>query len=266
MLLGSRNVSDMCLKIYFSDDHSVAEYIILNAVLYFLVVLSPASDKPQDKFSEARYLYAENLKSALASLPLYIKPMKDMVLALVLGVRHKLSLASFSVETSKPHEAWVLITAAYQAAQALGYHSRHRAVSEDSSELNDSGVIFWVIYYLEKSLSLRLGRCSMIQRYDISLPLPGDSQTSPTVMVKYCKISIQLADISSRVYNSLYSPQSLSGTDQVRTSKALELHEELKSIKRERESMKASKQNNSLDQFQLSPLAKMHTSTPKLWT
>ncbi|CAH0035743.1 unnamed protein product [Clonostachys rhizophaga] len=56
--------------------------------------------------------------------------------------------------------------------------------------------------------------------------------------MRYCKVTIQLSDISARVYNSLYSLQSLNDMDQLRMSKALELCEELKGIKRERESIK----------------------------
>ncbi|CAH0004377.1 unnamed protein product [Clonostachys byssicola] len=262
LMLGSRNLSDMCLKIYFSDDYSVAEYIIFNTVLYFLC---PVSDELQDKFSDARYLYAENIKSALTTLSLYINPTKDMVLALVLG-------AVFSIETSNPHQACVLITAAYQAAQALGYHTRQGGTTEGRVDLSNSGVIFWVIYCLEKSLSLRLGRCSIIQRYDISLPLPGDDQASPTAIMRYCKVTIQLSDLSARVYSSLYSLQSLNDTDQVRISKALELYEELKGIKRERESIKASRLMNPLNNVPLSLLPPKRTllilkqhHTPNPW-
>jgi hypothetical protein len=105
--LPSRNLSDLCLKIYFSQTYSNAEFIILNIALYCTFHLQKltklthvqvlggciqpdcqSSGHCMDK--EYRTLMSTcqcNLETALSQLSLYTDPSYEMTLALTLGVR-----------------------------------------------------------------------------------------------------------------------------------------------------------------------------------
>jgi hypothetical protein len=59
--------------------------------------------------------------------------------------------------------------------QDLGYH-RYQTMKDDSKEDRETKIyIFWMIYFFDKSMSLRLGRASFIQDFDISLSNPDDT-------------------------------------------------------------------------------------------
>jgi hypothetical protein len=49
-------------------------------------------------------------------------------------------------------------------------------MKDDSKEDRETKIyIFWMIYFFDKSMSLRLGRASFIQDFDISLSNPDDT-------------------------------------------------------------------------------------------
>ncbi|EAA66070.1 hypothetical protein AN0197.2 [Aspergillus nidulans FGSC A4] len=90
MFLSSESLSDLCLKVYFSPEYSDAEFIIVNAALYFFATWagviqqqanSSLNDNPENLLSTCRV----NLETALSRLPLYIQPSHEMVFALVLA-------------------------------------------------------------------------------------------------------------------------------------------------------------------------------------
>ncbi|KAL4753692.1 hypothetical protein BDW72DRAFT_201388 [Aspergillus terricola var. indicus] len=88
--LSPQSLSDLCLKVYFSPEYSDAEFIIVNAALYFFgtrvgVIQQEGSsslkDGPEHLLSTCRV----NLETALSRLALYIQPSHEMVFALVLA-------------------------------------------------------------------------------------------------------------------------------------------------------------------------------------
>lgn len=83
--------------------------------------------------------------------------------------------------------------------------------------------LFWSIYCIDKALSLRLGRASTIQDYDISLSwsasaLPGTDQFGDIYI-----LWIQLARIQGKVYEKLYSPAALCRPENERVGCARQL-------------------------------------------
>ena len=107
-LLRFRSLSDLCLKVYFSQDYSIAEFIIVNIALYskylkfcsghgtelnlcadlFHDIDIRSADQQQSGSSdECRLMCQRNLETALSGLPLQLRPTYDMTLALALGVR-----------------------------------------------------------------------------------------------------------------------------------------------------------------------------------
>uniref|UniRef100_A0A8H7KCV2 Xylanolytic transcriptional activator regulatory domain-containing protein n=1 Tax=Bionectria ochroleuca TaxID=29856 RepID=A0A8H7KCV2_BIOOC len=211
------SISDMCLKVYFSQDYSDAELIILNAVLYFLF-------GQHDDQEENKAICAENLTNALARLSLYIKPSFDMTFALILG-------AVFAMESFKPLVSCTLITAAYQAAYSLGYHTRQKGADKGSDSPNKAGLLFWAIYFLERSFALGLGRSSTIPNSDITVPLPGGPKFPLNSGMNAYRNMVRTARLSGRVYEDLYSAEALHLPANVRQQKVAELTGELQDIR-----------------------------------
>ncbi|CAG9978361.1 unnamed protein product [Clonostachys byssicola] len=240
------SISDMCLKVYFSQDYSDAELIILNAILYckcllpFENELVPPSIPmnyflantrhdtvlfgQHDNQEENKAICAENLTNALARLSLYIKPSFDMTFALILG-------AVFAMESFKPLVSCTLITAAYQAAYSLGYHTRQKGADKGSDSPNKAGLLFWAIYFLERSFTLGLGRSSTIPNSDITVPLPGGPKFPLNSGMNAYRNMVRTARLSGRVYEDLYSAEALHLPANVRQQKVAELTKELQDIR-----------------------------------
>jgi hypothetical protein len=70
-----------------------------------------------------------------------------------------------------------MMSAAAGLCQNLGYH-RYSTMKDDSVEDRNCKIhVFWMIYMFDKTMSLRLGRASIIQDFDIELPfLDGNGQ------------------------------------------------------------------------------------------
>jgi hypothetical protein len=81
----------------------------------------------------------------------------------------------------------------------------------------DKSLLFWCTYMLDKALSLRLGRASVLQDYDISLPhvMPDAKAAYPGKEV--LTIWIQHARVLGRIYERLYSPGALRQPENMRT-------------------------------------------------
>ncbi|CAH0047733.1 unnamed protein product [Clonostachys solani] len=198
--LRSQSLSDICLRVYFASDYSVADYIILNAALTYFFDDQIMIQKPPNismDTTEFKSTCQKNLETALLSLQLHIWPSLELVLALTLGAVH-------AIEVLKPHWAWLLVTAAYQACHSLGYHLARPDNVGYCGLSNEPGLLFWAIYFLEKTLCLRLGRCSRIPEGDISLPMPGGQAG-----LNYARSMIKLAKLTSKIYESLYGPYAM---------------------------------------------------------
>jgi hypothetical protein len=111
--------------------------------------------------------------------------------------------------------------------QTLGYH-RLPAAKVETKELVAKKALFWGVYALDKGLSLRLGRTSVLHDYDISTtftPLPAN----PVLRCwhEICRSWVEFARIQGRVYTELYTVASINGPQQVREEQARKLAAEL---------------------------------------
>ncbi|KAK3201538.1 hypothetical protein GRF29_185g1266629 [Pseudopithomyces chartarum] len=145
---------------------------------------------------------------AMSQLDLYLPATYENILALLLGSAH-------AVELCKPSLCWTMISTAAHLSQNLGYH-RYQTMKDDSEEERNAKIhVFWFIYMMDKTLSLRLGRASIIQDWDMSLPYPNiDSDHARfgslvqqgqkgTEMLLYW---IKVAQIQGQAYEKLFSP------------------------------------------------------------
>lgn len=160
-----------------------------------------------------------HLEVAISQLDVFIPASYENVMALVLG-------AACAIEMCKPSLAWVLTAMAAGQGQNLGYHRYQTFQNDDEEERNSKVHLFWVIYMFDKQLSLRLGRASVIQDWDISLPLittsptPAVSAVGASQMITYW---IKVAKVQGQTYKKLFSPAAFQSSSEARTRTAIDL-------------------------------------------
>ncbi|PYI12339.1 hypothetical protein BO78DRAFT_2004 [Aspergillus sclerotiicarbonarius CBS 121057] len=217
---------DMCLGVYFSDDHPEADFITVNAGLHSLF-WDYAFELPEEHraeyFGYAR-LCLVNLETALADLSLHLPATSSTILALTFGAFH-------FVELSKPLMSWIFSSKASELCQTLGYH-RNASMKFDSQEtIQCKTFLFWGVYFLDKSLSLRLGRASTIPDCDITIPRPSANNCNAPVMA-YFPLWIESARCQGSIYAMLYSPSSLAQPDHVRQGRVHILLNDLQALEK----------------------------------
>lgn len=105
----------------------------------------------------------------MSQLDIFMPATYENIMASMLG-------GSWGVEMCKPSLTSKMIGIAAEMCQSLGYH-RYQTMKDDTEEERNEKIhIFWMIYMFDKTMSLRLGRPSFIQDWDISLPFfSGDT-------------------------------------------------------------------------------------------
>lgn len=90
--------------------------------------------------------------------------------------------------------------------------------------------LFWSVYTILNLMSLRLGRASVIQDFDIALPSPFETFPCNDIWGHICALWTKQAMIQNKVYTTLYSPAALNQPESVRVSHARSLAAEMNSI------------------------------------
>lgn len=224
------------MRVYFSDDYTISEYIIVNASLHLLFWAFDHLDPSPDVGAHAHYsiMCGKNIEVALANLPLHMPTDMLSIMALMSGVRappsHHLSLpcwtfadhlpqAMYVIELSKPSLAWILTSKASELCQTLGYHRIDTYRSEDSESAQHKQFLFWAVYVISQSLCLRLGRCSTIQDYDITIPYPSRAEPYRRPICAYSTLWIRSAKLQGEIYERLYCPDAIAQPENVRRSR-----------------------------------------------
>lgn len=136
-----------------------------------------------------------------------------------------------ALEISKPSVAWMLASTAMNLCQTLGYH-RFTSMEHDPVPVqHQKQHLFWAVYTILNMMSLRLGRASSIQNYDISLPMPDEN--SEEILQPWgpiCTWWTRSAVIQSEIYQYLYSPKALQKPESERVTHAHRLAAEMKSM------------------------------------
>lgn len=206
--------------VYFAtEEYSDATFIIANAGLYmlFLEVISFGSTvASRAEFEACLQLCRANLETCLLHLPLFMTTKPENLQALYLGVSVIMSRSSYNsadtstqalyaIDVCRPSVAWHLVSVAAQLCQTGGYH-RVECLATDHPQLaRKKTMIFWQIYTLDKSLSLRLGRASAISDYDISIPRVYNFHGLLPIgaSADYTGLWLKIAEIQGRVYEQL---------------------------------------------------------------
>ncbi|KAL4926787.1 uncharacterized protein BDV17DRAFT_268560, partial [Aspergillus undulatus] len=222
-LLSPRSLSDLCMKLYCSSECSDAERIIVNAALYFLATDPNTFNNDSDGCGERgnlQQMCRKNLEIVLSRISLYLQGDYDMILALVLG-------ALYALDLSKTYLAWTLVNAASQCSYSLGFHSKPDNTEGFLNGPSQTELLFWTVYYPEKTLCLRLGRSSTIADCDISISPLERPQGSSSYHLDYLKVQLKLASVAARIYERLYSARAFKIPRDERARRAVELSQEL---------------------------------------
>lgn len=172
----------------------------------------------------------KHLETAISQLDMFLPASYENILALSVGT-------ACAVEMCKPSLAWVLVSNAAARCQDLGYH-RFKTMKNDSEEQQRSKIhLFWMVYMFNKQLSLRLGRASQIQDWDLSLPLLVTKGASingfegSRMLLYWAKV----ARVQGQIYEKLYSPDAFTKTPSKRRRIAVTLINALHQAWRERD-------------------------------
>lgn len=84
-----------------------------------------------------------------------------------------------------------------------------------------------MIYFIEKTLCLRLGRSSTIPDCDITAPWPGELQEPRSHALDYFHYQVKVASLAGRIYEQLYSGNALQLPEDSRMDRARNLGEQL---------------------------------------
>jgi Fungal specific transcription factor domain len=141
-----------------------------------------------------------------------------------------------------PEASFVLIAAAARIGHCMGLHRWLDGFGLSQSELEQRRRVFWVIYILEKSTCLRIGRPSAINDEDIGVPLPPEDlhdegslgihvASTPGRIFYPFRAACAIALIESKVYSELYSARSWTQMPDERLNRVSRLDQELQEWK-----------------------------------
>ncbi|UPL00271.1 hypothetical protein LCI18_011205 [Fusarium solani-melongenae] len=128
--------------------------------------------------------------------------------------------AMYCLQMNKPNAGWAFVSKASLLAQAIGMHSSTAMSSEVAEERQYKNRLFWGLYCLEKSIALRLGRCSTIRDHDITIPQPLREQTTSPGWFSSLPDGVELCRLFGLVFDELFSPSALVQPVSVRRSRA----------------------------------------------
>lgn len=92
----------------------------------------------------------------------------------------------------------------------MGLHRKLDDFGLSQSDINQRRNVFWILYFLDKSMSIRIGQPSVMFDDDVGIDLPQEIEISSLLPDGSKKHGIfryhaQLALLESRIYTELYS-------------------------------------------------------------
>jgi hypothetical protein len=105
---------------------------------------------------------------------------------------------------------YIALGAAARIATSLGLQQQLKNPRLSPPEISERYIVFWCLYSIDKSLSLRLGRPPAIDDRDIEIDIPDEHQlavTNPRSAVVLLG-QMRLSRIASETYSELYSARS----------------------------------------------------------
>jgi len=138
------------------------------------------------------------------------------------------SKATYYLDRCRISLSWNTLAAAAQMCQRLGLIRETLPKPETREEKQRRGKLVSWIHMIDKMLSMRLSRPSLIRAGEITLNFEGleafGSDGLPPIIAKWIKV----CDLQGRVYDDLYCPRALLLGDEARAERARQLAGEIK--------------------------------------
>ncbi|KAI0172907.1 fungal-specific transcription factor domain-containing protein [Hypoxylon sp. FL1284] len=216
--------TDQCRRIYFNTgDIPDATYMLVYsglAYMFFEAGLSTKNAEEKARYEKYYTMCQRNLDVVLAQLHLVMPATLENIEALLMA-------ASLSIDVSRPSLAWVLNSHAVHMCRTLGLHQVESMKHDRPEKKASKSLLFWCTYMMDKGLSLRLGRASILQDYDISLPHIAPEAKSERPGSEVIVLWTRHAQIQGRIYERLYSPGALRQSNSYRVEQVGHLSVEL---------------------------------------
>lgn len=223
--------SSKCREFYRqSQDARPARRLLVYAGLFGLAAEYSALDRQGmvEYYAELAKKFQQLVLHTLSGFPLIVEASMESIEALMAG-------SYFAIDICKPSLSQTLTSAAARLCQILGYH-RFSTMTNDIETLRDRKVmLFWLVYVMDKMVSLRLGHASAIQDFEVSLPKPQPSENFPAPLVHLMTYWIDVGRIQGQIGEQLFSPTALTQPNNVRASRGEKLAKELHEVYEVRE-------------------------------
>lgn len=92
--------------------------------------------------------------------------------------------------------------------------------TNQGDDMKLASFLFWTSYFIDKSLSLRLGRASSIPDWDITTRRPSANDPHTQPVWAYFALWTETARCQGNIYELLYSPEAVGQAQHVRQSRA----------------------------------------------
>jgi len=100
-------------------------------------------------------------------------------------------------------------------------------VHEAPDDARHKQFLFWVTYVLDKSLSLRMGRSSTIQDYDVTVQIRPPTDPDATPNDAFFGLWVTGSRLLGEVYELLYCPAAIALPESTRRARAQDLLQRL---------------------------------------
>ena len=130
----------------------------------------------------------------------------------------------------KPSLSRTLVCAAARLCQTLGYHRISTMANDTKADRDRKIMLYWLVYALDRNLSLRLGHAPAIQDYEISLPKLEASEIFPGPIVSLINHLTDVSRIQGQACEQLYSPAALTQPNDIRAQRARILADDLRQV------------------------------------
>ncbi|KAG4429451.1 hypothetical protein IFR05_015062 [Cadophora sp. M221] len=212
-------LEELCKKIYFPTKHvSKGEITLMNGLLFYVFGEYCMEGRPASSlYPTYAKLCEKNFVAGLQDYDCLVTPTLENIQSLLLG-------ALKAQEDSRPALCWTFVSTGARLCQILGYH-REAVISRDPPKLAEAKRhVFWMLYMIDKTLSLNLGHTSNFPSHDIDVEMYSASdnpQVAPwnRVMISFAEFS----KLQGRLYDELYSVRARQERAEVRSRTIEEL-------------------------------------------
>jgi Fungal specific transcription factor domain len=226
-------LENLCKKVYFpTRSFSKGEVTLVNGLLFYLLdAYSKENDSDLSSSDSATYseLCEKNFCDGIQDYECLVTPSLENIQCLMMGVSHHPPLLTTAHLTffeqamkaqadARPTLCWTLVSTGARLCQSLGYH-REAEVARGSPELADSKRhVFWMLYMIDKIMSLNLGRASSFPDYDIDVEIFAINRDTRFCAWDQVLIAfIELCKLQGQMYDELYSARARRQLPEIRS-------------------------------------------------